>query len=392
MQERLYFLGGGPVKSDLILLVEDNPDDVKQTLRSFARHQIGNEVVVARDGAEALDYLFGRGAFVGRDSSEVPGLILLDLKLPRVGGLQVLTQIRADERTKLVPVVVLTSSSEDQDRIRSYSNGANIFVRKPVDFTGILTAARSLGLYWTLLNSGLTLIHREKVPVRGPARVSTVKAVGEPDRAPPEEPRREASASSTPEHAAEVVVIDDDEDLRRLITTVLRVDGHAVRHGKNARDAFRLLFSQLPDVLIVDNQLADINGIEIVRALRETPQGQTVTPILLAADVAGAMKDLRDPRVSVQPKPVDVFRLADLVRGLFPARHAEAEHPSPGTPAWELLGVPMGAPPAVVTKAAETLIRQFTDLEGRTECAELRVRASDALARIRAAERQLLDA
>ena len=135
-----------------ILLVEDNPDDEALTLRAFKKHNITNEVVVAHDGAEALEYLFGTGRYAGRDLRLMPQLILLDLKLPKVDGLEVLGRIRGDDRTRLLPVVVLTSSTEERDLVESYRLGANSYVRKPVDFTQFVEAARQLGLYWLLMN------------------------------------------------------------------------------------------------------------------------------------------------------------------------------------------------------------------------------------------------
>ncbi len=138
----------------IILLVEDNPDDVKLTMRALKKANVLNEVVVAQDGAEALDYLFGTGKYAGRDVNQKPQVVLLDLKMPKVDGLEVLQRIRADERTKLLPVVVLTTSSEDRDRIGSYQLGANSYVRKPVDFNQFTEAVRQLGLYWLLLNEG----------------------------------------------------------------------------------------------------------------------------------------------------------------------------------------------------------------------------------------------
>jgi len=136
----------------ILLLVEDNQDDVDLTLRSLKKHNISNEVVVAHDGAEALDYLFATGAYAGRDTSIMPAVILLDLKLPKIDGLEVLQRLRADERTKLLPVVIVTSSKEERDMLNGYKLGANSYVRKPVDFVQFSEAVRQLGLYWLLLN------------------------------------------------------------------------------------------------------------------------------------------------------------------------------------------------------------------------------------------------
>jgi len=138
----------------IILLVEDNPDDEALTLRSFRKSNILNEVVVARDGVEALDYLFATGIHAGRDTSEMPELILLDLKLPKLDGLEVLRCIRSDRRTRCLPVVVLTSSDEERDLVESYELGANSYVRKPVDFSQFAGAVRQLELYWLVLNQG----------------------------------------------------------------------------------------------------------------------------------------------------------------------------------------------------------------------------------------------
>ena len=134
-----------------ILLVEDNPDDEELTLRALRRAKVANEVAVAHDGVEALDYLFRRGRFEGIAASR-PALVVLDLKLPKLGGIEVLTQIRADARTETLPVVVLTSSTEDEDIIRSYRSGANSYVRKPVNFAEFTSAVGQLGLYWLILN------------------------------------------------------------------------------------------------------------------------------------------------------------------------------------------------------------------------------------------------
>jgi len=136
----------------IILLVEDNPDDEALTLRALKKNNIANEVIVARDGEEALDYLFATGAYQGRDTGVMPTVILLDLKLPKVDGLEVLKRLRSDERTKHLPVVILTSSDEEQDIFRSYSLGANSYVRKPVEFARFSEAVRQLGLYWLLLS------------------------------------------------------------------------------------------------------------------------------------------------------------------------------------------------------------------------------------------------
>jgi two-component system response regulator len=136
----------------IILLVEDNADDEKLTLRALRKNNISNEVVVARDGVEALDYLFGTGSYAGRNVSVMPQVVLLDLKLPKLDGLEVLRRVRADDRTKLLPIVILTSSNEEADRINGYGLGANSYVRKPVDFNQFSEATRQLGLYWLVLN------------------------------------------------------------------------------------------------------------------------------------------------------------------------------------------------------------------------------------------------
>lgn len=136
----------------IILLVEDNPDDVLLTLRAFRKGNIANEIIVAGDGAEALEYLFCEGKYTDRSATASPAVILLDLKMPKVDGLEVLRRIRADERTKYIPVVILTSSKEEQDMLNGYKSGANSYVRKPVNYEEFVGAARQLGLYWLLLN------------------------------------------------------------------------------------------------------------------------------------------------------------------------------------------------------------------------------------------------
>jgi two-component system response regulator len=136
----------------VILLVEDNPDDEALTLRALSRNNISNEVVVARDGEEAVDWLFRTGPFQSRDPRQQPALVLLDLKLPKLDGLEVLRRIREHPDTRLVPVVILTSSRQEQDRLRGYLNGANSYIRKPIDFAHFVEAVRQLGLYWLVLN------------------------------------------------------------------------------------------------------------------------------------------------------------------------------------------------------------------------------------------------
>jgi CheY-like chemotaxis protein len=139
----------------VILLVEDNPDDEFLTLRSLRQNNLQNEIVVVHDGAEALDYLFGAGAYADRDASKMPTVILLDLSLPKIDGFEVLQRLRSDDRTKLLPVVILTSSKEERDVINGYKFGANSYVRKPVNFAEFTEAVRQLGLYWVLLNEPL---------------------------------------------------------------------------------------------------------------------------------------------------------------------------------------------------------------------------------------------
>ena len=144
----------------VILLVEDNADDEVLTLRALKKNNIRNEVVIARDGSEALDYLFGTGVHAVRDLTVMPQIILLDLKLPKVDGFEVLRRVRCNEATKLLPVVILTTSNEDQDRIRGYGLGANSFVRKPVEFDKFIEAVRQLGLYWLILNEAAPVLRR----------------------------------------------------------------------------------------------------------------------------------------------------------------------------------------------------------------------------------------
>lgn len=136
----------------MILLVEDNPDDEALTLRALKKSKIANKIVVARDGAEALDYLFCTGAYADRDPLDLPQVTLLDLKLPKVDGLEVLRRIRSEPHTRMLPVVILTSSKEEQDLVNAYSSGANSYVRKPVDFNQFVDAIGQLGLYWLVLN------------------------------------------------------------------------------------------------------------------------------------------------------------------------------------------------------------------------------------------------
>ncbi|MDG4474998.1 response regulator [Thiovibrio frasassiensis] len=140
------------MRKNMILLVEDNPDDEALTLRALQKNNILNEVVVARDGVEALDFLFGTGPHADRDLTIMPEVTLLDINLPKINGLEVLAKIRANERTRLLPVVILTTSNEEQDKIKSYTLGANSFIRKPVDFLQFSEAIRQLGVYWLVLN------------------------------------------------------------------------------------------------------------------------------------------------------------------------------------------------------------------------------------------------
>lgn len=145
-------MSSGLSESTVILLVEDNPDDEELTLLAFRNNQIANPIVVVRDGAEALDYLFKMGKFAGRDIRTNPRLVLLDLKLPKIGGLDVLKKLKASPMTQFLPVVILTTSNQDEDIVNSYRFGANSFIRKPVEFGKFNEAIRHLGLYWLLLN------------------------------------------------------------------------------------------------------------------------------------------------------------------------------------------------------------------------------------------------
>lgn len=136
----------------IILLVEDNPDDVDLTLRALKKNNIKNKVIIAKDGVEALDYFHGTGMHAGRDTKDQPVVVMLDLKLPKISGMEVLRDIRQNERTSLIPVVILTSSAEQKDMVEGYKLGANSYIRKPVDFEQFAEAVKILGLYWTLWN------------------------------------------------------------------------------------------------------------------------------------------------------------------------------------------------------------------------------------------------
>ncbi len=151
------------LEKTMILLVEDNPDHELLTVRAMKKNGIAEGLVVARDGAEALDYLFGTGSYEGRDTKEQPQVILLDLQLPKIGGLEVLKRLRADERTKLLPVVILTSSDEESDLLEGYALGSNSYIRKPVEFEHFIEATRQLGLYWLVLNEAPPLSRGKEV-------------------------------------------------------------------------------------------------------------------------------------------------------------------------------------------------------------------------------------
>ena len=140
------------MEDKIILLVEDNPDDVALTIRAFRKNDISNKIIVAKDGVEALDYLFGTGMYASRDIKDMPVVVLLDLKLPKIDGLEVLRNIRQNEFTKMLPVVILTSSAEEKDKINGYKLGANSYIRKPVDFSQFSEAIKYLGLYWLVWN------------------------------------------------------------------------------------------------------------------------------------------------------------------------------------------------------------------------------------------------
>ena len=143
------------LNSKKILLVEDNPDDVELTLRAFKKQNIMNEVIVRRDGVEALDFFFGKDGVAGKGNIGLPSVILLDLNLPKIDGLEVLKKLRANERTKLIPIVILTSSKEQKDLVNGYKLGCNSYIRKPVDFNQFAEAIKQLGLYWLVLNEAL---------------------------------------------------------------------------------------------------------------------------------------------------------------------------------------------------------------------------------------------
>lgn len=402
------------MRSYAILLVEDNPDDVKLTLRAFARNNIANEMVVARDGAEALDYLFGEGRYAGRDSSKQPALVLLDLKLPRVTGLQVLGRIRADERTRDVPVVILTSSSEAQDVTAGYAAGANNYLRKPVHFASFLNAARSVGLFWTLVESALALLHPEiDVGADG-------GAVGGPN---PAEPSTEAPplfvATPVPRpnqpRAMEVVLGMADVQAAGRLAAALESDGYTVRQVHSATAVFSALFTCVPDVLVLVDDLPGISGTDMIRAFRESPQGRAVTSVVLAADVARCRSKLPDEDVHIlndtrDPQPVVALMrkisLSALLRDLAAERErmqppaapgdtsrglsASARSPSPADP-WGLLDLPAAAHSAAVAHAVQTLTNALEERAAQATSAYIRNQSSTLAARLRRAANELIE-
>jgi DNA-binding NarL/FixJ family response regulator len=208
----------------VILLVEDNTRDETLVLRALNKSKIVNEVVIARDGAEALDYLFGTGGYAGRDPNVMPQFVLLDLTLPKVDGLQVLQRIRADERTRRLPVVVFTSSDEDEDRIDSYELGANSYVRKPVDSEQFLEATKQLGLYWLVLNQ-----------------------------------------------VAKILIVGDHEVVRDGLKKILdeQLNTTAFGEASTAQEALRLVRAEYWDVVVLDLSLGDRSGLEVLKELKQ---------------------------------------------------------------------------------------------------------------------------
>lgn len=391
------------MRSYAILLVEDNPDDVKQTLRAFARNNIANEVVVARDGAEALDYLFGEGRSADRDSSIQPGLVLLDLKLPRVTGLQVLERIRADERTRNLPVVILTSSSEPQDVTAVYAAGANNYLRKPVHFASFLNAARSVGLFWTLVESGLALLHPEvddSAPGDSPTPI-VVAPSPQPIQQPP----------------MEILIGMADVEACTRMADALEKDGHAVYKSHAAQGVFGRLLSWTPDVLILERDLPEISGLDVVRQVQNAPQGRAVTAVILTSNVAQCRRQLPDEKVHILDDTLDPQAIVALVRrirfsvllrdlaaerdrvepSIVPAEPSRSTHRAPParTPSaadpWALLDLPATASPAAVAHAVQTLTNALEQRAANATSAYVRNQASALAARLRQASAELIE-
>ena len=266
----------------MILLVEDNRDDEALTLRALKKNNIKNEVVVAHDGVEALDYLFGTGSYAGRDLTEMPQVILLDLKLPRVDGLEVLRRLRADERTRLLPVVILTSSNEDQDRINGYGLGANSYVRKPVDFAQFIEAVRQLGLYWLILNE------------------------------PP--PPVECIPMSTP---LRVLIVEDSEDDTALLVRELRRGGYDVTFERvdspGALD--EAVAKREWDIVICDYSMPHFSGTDALRLLRE--KGSEVPFIFLSGTIG------EETAVAALKQGAQDYLMKDNMKRLIPAIQRE---------------------------------------------------------------------
>ncbi len=261
-----------------ILLVEDKPDDVKLTQHAFRRSGLTDEIAVARDGVEALEYVFATGGQAGRDRAAQPAVILLDLKLPKVDGLEVLQRLRADRATRLIPVVVLTSSQEERDRIASYSLGANSYVRKPVEFDQFVDAVRQLGLYWLRLN---------EPPLAGRSPGGDAQRSRNPDTGAPRRPLGKIADYRT------LLLVEDNPDDVKLVLRAFRScdlgeDVVIVRDGAEALDF--LLEPRVraaednatgPAVVLLDLKLPRVNGLEVLRQIRAHPRTRCLPVVVL---------------------------------------------------------------------------------------------------------------
>ena len=285
-----------------ILLVEDNPDDVELTLHAFKKSKLVNRVQVVRDGAEALDYLFGDGEFAGRDVLDVPHLVLLDLKLPKVSGIEVLRRIRGDPRTRSIPVVAMTSSREERDIAETYKLGLNSYIVKPVDFDQFGKIVEELGYYWLLLNQPPTRPapgagHTSPSELRRSRRTwrKGITMRGDPTEAPPSSSPSGGAIPMLDHYTVEILLVEDNPDDVELTLHAFKKSKlvNRVRVVRDGAEALDYLFGDgefagrdvldVPHLVLLDLKLPKVSGIEVLRRIRGDPRTRSIPVVAMTS-------------------------------------------------------------------------------------------------------------